>query len=131
MQNRRISDFEEKVYRAVSRVPRGHVTTYGIVARYLGCGSPRAVGQALRRNPFAPRVPCHRVISSDLSVGGFRGRKYGSAPAEKAMLLRREGVKLIDGRLGDRERLYTFECETGDAGVPAACHDIVRGGADG
>ena len=49
--------FEARVYEALRRIPRGQVTTYGRLAAALGCGSARAVGQALRRNPFAPEVP--------------------------------------------------------------------------
>jgi len=132
MQSRRVTDFEHEVYLAVSRVPAGRVTTYAIVARHLGCGSPRAVGQALKRNPFAPHVPCHRVIASDLSVGGFRGSKHGSAVADKVDLLKREGVKLIDGKLKDSGKLYRFESHAGAAGgMPPGCRDVMHGGADG
>ncbi len=59
-----VTVFQQSVYDICLRVPRGKVTTYGEIARVLGCGSSRAVGQALRCNPFAPRVPCHRVIAS-------------------------------------------------------------------
>ena len=69
--------FEHKVYEAVKKIPRGRVTTYKLLAACVGCGSAQAVGQALRRNPFAPRVPCHRVIASDLGIGGFAGRTAG------------------------------------------------------
>lgn len=84
--------FAAGVYEVVSRIPPGRVTTYALVARAVGCGSPRAVGQALRQNPYAPHVPCHRVVRSDLRVGGFKGRGAGAAVAEKIALLRREGV---------------------------------------
>ena len=131
MQYRTSTEFEEKVYQATSEVPRGRVTTYGLLARHLACGSPRAVGQALKRNPFAPRVPCHRVIASDLSLGGFLGQKGGSALDRKTALLEREGVKLIDGRLKDIERLYTFESGHGPAGLSALRGNIMRERSDG
>lgn len=53
-----------QVYAVTSRIPKGQVTSYGAVAARLN-SSARAVGQALRRNPFAPDVPCHRVVKSD------------------------------------------------------------------
>lgn len=79
--------FEEQVYRVVRRIPRGKTRTYRWVAEQLGDpGLARAVGNALNRNPYAPEVPCHRVIKSDGSLGGFmRGTKA------KLQLLRKEG----------------------------------------
>ena len=65
-----ITSFQRRVYDAVVMIPAGCVSTYRLVALYIGCGAPRAVGQALRVNPYAPRVPCHRVIASDLRIGG-------------------------------------------------------------
>lgn len=102
------TEFQMRVYEAVRRVPRGRVTTYGQVARLIGCASSRAVGQALRRNPFAPKVPCHRVIGSDLRPGGFRGRRSGAAIRRKLALLAREGVRFREGRLADPSRLFCF-----------------------
>lgn len=63
--------FEGKVYDLCRKIPEGKVATYGSMAKALGCGAARAIGQAMRRNPFAPEVPCHRVVSSDLQLGGF------------------------------------------------------------
>ncbi len=68
------------------------VATYAMVAARIGCGSPRAVGQALRKNPFAPEVPCHRVIATDRSLGGFFGQTGGQALERKRRLLEAEGV---------------------------------------
>ena len=65
-----ISPFARRVYAALMKVPPGRVITYAALGRRIGCRSPRAIGQALRSNPFAPRVPCHRVIASDLGPGG-------------------------------------------------------------
>ena len=99
------SPFAARVYNALKRVPRGRVITYAALAAKIGCGSPRAVGQALRANPFAPEVPCHRVIASDLTPGGFQGRTNGPALAKKLRLLRSEGVTFANGRLSDPARL--------------------------
>ena len=86
--------FESRVYEAISQIPKGKVTTYKELARYLGCGSNQAVGQALKRNPFAPKVPCHRVVKTDLTLGGFSGQTEGPKIRKKARLLRGEGVEL-------------------------------------
>ena len=96
-----LTDFQRRVYAVISEIPAGRVATYAAVAAAVGCGSCRAVGQALRRNPYAPRVPCHRVIASDLTAGGFQGAKAGRPLARKMALLRREGVRFTNGRIAD------------------------------
>lgn len=69
---RQPTEFEQLVYDAVRRIPKGETRTYGWVAREIGKPkSARAVGNALNRNPYAPEVPCHRVVRSDGSIGGF------------------------------------------------------------
>ena len=70
--------------------------------------SCRAVGQALRRNPFAPKVPCHRVIASDLSAGGFKGGLTDALIRRKLNLLGKEGVKFIKGHLVNPALIYRF-----------------------
>jgi methylated-DNA-[protein]-cysteine S-methyltransferase len=107
MKKPRTTDFQNRVYTALCRVPVGRVTTYALLARAIGCGSPRAVGQALRRNPFAPRVPCHRVISSDLTLGGFNGCRAGKELERKRALLKSEGVDFdASGRLADSKIIW-------------------------
>lgn len=98
--------FEEKVYDATRSIPRGKVTTYGILGRMIGCRSAQAIGQALQRNPFAPEVPCHRVIRGDLSIGGFFGATSGSDVKRKEEMLRKEGVTFPDGKLADESMLW-------------------------
>ena len=78
------TSFQMKVYKATSRIPRGKVATYGWVARQIGCRSAQAVGGALRVNPFAPKVPCHRVVASD-------GRFTASPDTPLAHYLQRSG----------------------------------------
>lgn len=69
---RGVTPFRARVLRLVSRVPRGRVTTYGALARRLGLpGAGRAVGQALAANCLPLVVPCHRVLASDGSLGGY------------------------------------------------------------
>lgn len=104
-----VTPFQLRVYDATRRIPRGRVTTYGLLAQALGCGSARAIGQALKVNPWAPRVPCHRVIRADLTLGGFQGRTSGAALRRKAELLRREGVRLVGGHLADPRFVFRLE----------------------
>lgn len=101
------TDFEQRVYRLVQTIPVGRVVTYASLASALGCGSAQAVGQALKRNPYAPEVPCHRVIRADLSLGGYVGATSGPQFLQKKELLQQEGVKFDeDGRLLDECQLY-------------------------
>ncbi|XDG03663.1 hypothetical protein ABKA04_003278 [Annulohypoxylon sp. FPYF3050] len=91
--------FEKKVWNLLCQIPRGQVSTYGLLSAHLG-SSPRAVGNALRRNPFAPQVPCHRVVATNKTLGGFKGKwpkdGEGITIDEKRRLLRGEGVKIDD-----------------------------------
>ena len=86
-----LSEFQKCVLSALELVPEGKVTTYAALAKFINCASPRAVGQALRRNPFAPEIPCHRVVRSDGSLGGFLGS--ATLTARKISLLAAEGVR--------------------------------------
>ncbi len=85
------------------------MVSYGELARVLGNASPRAVGQALRRNPYAPEVPCHRVIAANGRIGGFQGCRTGPALRRKLDLLAREGVVFEKGRLKEPPRLFSFD----------------------
>lgn len=108
------SAFESEVYACCRRIPKGRVTTYGEIARAINSkrATPhvskemntlkkkknttlllaRAVGNALNKNPYAPNVPCHRVVRSDGCAGGFA---FGFSAKER--LLRKEGVIIRKG----------------------------------
>ena len=90
------SRFQREVLLLEHRVPRGRVTTYGLIAGALGKpGAARAVGGALGSNPFPIVIPCHRTVRSDGSLGGF-----GGGTAMKRRLLELEGVRFLpDGRV--------------------------------
>jgi len=103
----RVTPFRRRVYAALLQVPEGKVTTYALVAEAIGCRSPRAVGQALKANPFAPAVPCHRVVGSDLGIGGYRGCVGGAVLMEKVRRLQAEGVAIADGKVADAS--FVFE----------------------
>lgn len=87
-----VTPFQRKVYEALLKIPKGEVRTYAQVARAIGRPmAARAVGQAVKRNRWAPAIPCHRVVRSDGELGGY------SAPgglAAKRRLLAQEGVKI-------------------------------------
>ena len=84
--------FQRKVYEAILKIPKGQVRTYAQVARAIGTPkAARAVGQALKRNRWAPAIPCHRVIASDGSLGGYSAR---GGLAAKRRLLRREKARV-------------------------------------
>ena len=86
----RVTEFQRRVYLELLRVPRGETITYGELALRIGCRSAQAVGQALKRNPFAPQVPCHRVISSDGTLCGFHGERTGEMIEKKRRMLEEE-----------------------------------------
>ncbi|KAH9172362.1 methylated-DNA--cysteine S-met, partial [Lactarius sanguifluus] len=103
---KRVPPHHWAVYDLIRGIPAGKVSTYKDVSSALGSGSPRSVGGALRNNPFAPRIPCHRVVASSLFVGGFKGEwlssshSDGDASAKKLRILVREGVRFgRDGQL--------------------------------
>ena len=107
--NREPTPFEHRVYTALQEVPAGKVTTYKLLGRAIGCNSSRAIGQAMRRNPFAPEVPCHRVIRADLTVGGYAGQTGGDELQRKLKLLAKEGVTFdAQGQLSEPSRVFDF-----------------------
>ena len=117
-----VTEFQKKVYEIVKKIPRGKVTTYKAIAEKLKT-SPRAVGQALKRNPYSYNscdfrritlkkslhrnrkgslqkkplrcllVPCHRVICSNMKIGGYAGNNPENIK-KKIKLLKKEGVKI-------------------------------------
>lgn len=97
----RTSPFVRKVLLLTSAIPYGFVATYGEIAKAIGKrGAARAVGNAEARNPFSLLIPCHRVIRSNLAVGG-----YGCGSDTKRMLLEREGVVFVNNCVS-RENLW-------------------------
>ena len=98
--------FQNKVYSFCSKVPKGKVTTYKEIGKKIGKTGMiyRAVGMALNKNPYAPKVPCHRVIASNGTLGGFA---FGLE--KKKRLLQREGVHIKNNKVVDFENvLFRF-----------------------
>lgn len=89
------NSFPQEVYRLTRHIPRGRVNTYSDIAAALGRpGASRAVGNALHRNPYAPQVPCHRVVKKNGEIGGF-----ASGNSRKIAMLKEEGIIIKKGRL--------------------------------
>jgi O-6-methylguanine DNA methyltransferase len=94
---RLITPFQFSVYDLCAQIPKGYYSTYKHISDILGA-SPRAVGQALKVNPFAPSpVPCHRVLSKSTFIGGFRGQWGKCANVySKQTMLEQEGLRFTD-----------------------------------
>lgn len=94
------ASFNQKIYSLLKKVPKGKVTTYKILAEAIGTKAYRAVGQAMKCNPYAPVVPCHRVVDSKGHLHGFsQGLK------KKAELLAKEGIKIKNNKIVDFDRV--------------------------
>lgn len=103
-----MENFNEKVYGLCKRIPKGRITTYSEIGKKLNTKAYRAVGQALRNNPYAPLVPCHRVVSSSGNIHGFKGKLKGKAIKEKIDLLKKEGVEIKDDKVDLEKYLFKF-----------------------
>ncbi|EXJ95764.1 hypothetical protein A1O1_00888 [Capronia coronata CBS 617.96] len=104
-----LTPYRKKLYLTLLSVPEGRYTTYAAMSDYLN-SSARAVGSGMRNNPFAPEVPCHRVLAANGTIGGFHGDwgKDGKFADRKVELLRSEGVR-FDGHgkvVGEPFRLF-------------------------
>jgi methylated-DNA-[protein]-cysteine S-methyltransferase len=101
-----------KILDTVSRVPVGYVTSYGEVSKAVG-GSPRAVGQIMAKNPFAPFCPCHRIVRSNFTLGGYGGgldvklaflkREKHGHNSEKELALNGKKLKVFPAELAIRK----------------------------
>jgi O-6-methylguanine DNA methyltransferase len=90
-----MTEFKKKVLKILEKIPKGRVATYKEIAFAIGKPkAARAVGNVLNKNPNLIKCPCHRVIKSDGSVGGYaRGKK------EKIKILRKEGIEIKNGKI--------------------------------
>lgn len=97
------SSFNERCYEILRKVPKGKVTTYKEIAKALHSKAYRAVGNAMNKNPYAPKVPCHRVVKADGSVGGF-----ASGTKKKIEMLKKEGIEIDKNNIDLKKYLYKF-----------------------
>lgn len=86
--------FQQKVWQALTEIPIGQTLTYKDIAKKLNT-SPRAVGNACRRNPIPVVIPCHRVVAQS-HLGGYAGKTCGKLMNIKTWLLKHEGYNKID-----------------------------------
>jgi len=96
--------FKEKIYALTNKIPKGKVSTYGGLAKLAGHPkAARAIGVFMKNNPFAPIVPCHRVVASDGSLTGYSG-KGGIKSKEK--MLKKEGVFFKGNKVDLRKSIW-------------------------
>ncbi len=93
--------FQKKIYNITKKIPKGKVSTYKEIANKLNSKAYRAVGNALNKNPYAPIVPCHRVVKSNGEVGGF-----ASGTKNKIKLLKKEGIEIKDNKIDLKKYLF-------------------------
>ena len=98
--------FSDSVYRVVKTIPKGKVSTYKAIAEALNNKAYRAVGNALNRNPHFPVVPCHRIINSDGSLGGFK-----SGIRNKINLLKKENIIIKNNRIDLNKYFFKIKKE--------------------
>ena len=97
--------FNNRVYKFCSKIPKGKVSTYKEIAKAMKTKGYQAVGNALRNNPYAPQVPCHRVVKTDGTIGGFGGQTKGKKIKEKVSLLEKEGVNVKNNKIIDFDKV--------------------------
>jgi len=95
----------EKIYKAVSKIPRGKVSTYGAIAKYVGITNPRVVGYALHVNKDPDNIPCHRVVNKQGELA--KGYAFGGLGIQE-QLLRQEGIKLENDKVMLNKYLFNF-----------------------
>lgn len=102
------TSFQKSVWEALKEIPRGRVTTYGEIAKFIGKpNATRAVGSAVGKNPNAPTIPCHRVVPINGKIGKYSGL---DGKETKIKLLESEGVFVQNEKVLDfEERLYCFD----------------------
>ncbi|MEM3374358.1 MAG: MGMT family protein [Candidatus Woesearchaeota archaeon] len=94
----------KKVYNLVKKIPKGKITTYKEIAKALDTKSYRLIGKILSKNNDK-NIPCHRVIMSNGSLGGYRGNKNNF---KKKKLLEKEGIKIINNKIEIKKYLHKF-----------------------
>ena len=101
--------FTNRVYELTRKIPSGKVSTYKMIACALNTKAYQAVGIALKNNPYAPQVPCHRVVAADGSIGGFMGKTTGKEIRKKISMLKHEGVHVVKNKIVNfQEVLFEF-----------------------
>ena len=93
---------DQQVYKKLTEVPQGKVTTYGELAKAVGLkNGQRVIGQIMKKNPYPAIIPCHRVVNSNGKVGGYA---YGGDV--KTNMLQKEGIKIQNGKILDWHKKF-------------------------
>ena len=99
------NNFNKRCYQKLALIPKGMISTYDEIAKSLDSNAYRAVGNAMAKNPHPVAVPCHRIIKSDGTLGG-----YALGISKKIQLLKKEGIKIKNNKVVDFEnKLFRFK----------------------
>ena len=99
------NNFNKRCYQKLALIPKGMISTYAEIAKSLDSNAYRAVGNAMAKNPNPIAVPCHRIIKSDGTLGG-----YALGVSKKIQLLKKEGIKIKNNKVVDFEsKLFRFK----------------------
>ena len=98
-------NLEQKIYKKLSEVPKGKVTTYGELSKAVGLkNGQRYIGNVMNKNPYPVIIPCHRVVMSDGKIGGYY---YGADV--KTKMLNKEGIQIQNGKIVDwKNKVHRF-----------------------
>lgn len=94
-------NFSNRCYELLTQVPSGRVTTYKAIANAMNSKAYRAVGTAMKNNPNAPQVPCHRVVNNDGRIG-----EYAYGIEKKIELLKTEGINVANGKVVNFAKVF-------------------------
>jgi len=103
MSETKATKLQKNVWEVLKLIPRGRVTSYSSIARYLDTKATRAVASAVGKNPYAPKVPCHRVVLADGKIGNYSG---GDGVKTKIEYLAQEGVVVSNGKISDFDTIF-------------------------
>lgn len=99
-----MTKFQEKVWESLKKIPKGKVTSYKEVAKFLGKPNAyRAVGTAVGKNPYAPKIPCHRVVKGNREIGNYSGK---NGVKGKIKILKSEGVEVENRKIQNFNKVY-------------------------
>lgn len=99
-----INGFFENVFEVVKLIPKGRVTSYGAIAKYLGIkSSARMVGWAMNASHHMKGIPAHRVVNRN---GLLTGKHHFDTPNQMKSLLEKEGIKVIKDKVQNFEKVY-------------------------
>ena len=96
-------NFNERCYKLLSKIPKGRITTYKEIAKAVDTKAYQAVGKAMAKNPNIINVPCHRIIRSNGSVGG-----YSLGVNKKISLLKKEGITIKNRKVVNYNQIIYY-----------------------